>query len=483
MKEKQLIARWTGRRTAVSLFSSILMAVLGLGLLFSQLHSAAPQKPDELALGYGANVAAWDVAKIQTMGFNWMKVFNAPGSRLPVHVVMRVQASAAQFSNLPAFSASVFQLAQSQVGFIDAYEIGNEPNLDAAYGWAAPPNAADYATLLCTAYTQIKAADPQAKVISAGLAPTGRVIGAWNGHPGHNGLYQDEREFLKEFLAAGGGNCLDALGYHPYGFSANFDAAPDVSSPDPDQNCTNGFCFRGAEKIYEIMQQQGYGHKKLWATEFGWLVTPPDACRADGSWDGRLWQLVSEQEQADNLVGAYQYAAANWPWMEAMMVFNLNFNQPGLYQECEQMRYYAIQGRPAEAALRDMPKATIPTYAAAQVWPGSLTAVITPTQQPYTTTWPISLRNIGTQAFTYTAQTDETAVIQPVLSSANGLIAPGEQITVLATIHSLERPLGVYTGTIILSATGETIGLPVVLPVTLVVADEIRYTYLPAVSR
>ncbi|MGB5061438.1 MAG: hypothetical protein WBO48_22250, partial [Candidatus Promineifilaceae bacterium] len=80
-------------------------------------------------------------------------------------------------------------------------------------------------------------------------------------------------------------------------------------------------------------------------------------------------------------------------------------------------------------------------------------------------------------------QTDETAVIQPVLSSANGLIAPGEQITVLATITSVERPSGVYTGTITLSATGETIGLPVMLPVRLVVADEIRYTYLPAVSR
>jgi hypothetical protein len=47
----------------------------------------------------------------------------------------------------------------------------------------------------------------------------------------------------------------------------------------------------------------------------------------------------------------------------------------------------------------------------------------------------------------------------------------------------VERPSGVYTGTITLSATGETIGLPVMLPVRLVVADEIRYTYLPAVSR
>ena len=201
----------TGRRTAVSLFSSVLMAVLGLGLLFSQLHSAAPQKTEDLALGYGANVAAWDVAKIQTMGFNWMKVFNAPGSRLPVNVVMRVQPSARQFHSLAALSESLRQLAQWRAGLRDAYEIGTDANVHAAAGWAAPPNAADYAALLCTAYSQIKAADPQAKVISAGLAPTGRGIGTWNGHPGHNGLYQDEREFLKECLAAGGGNCRDAL--------------------------------------------------------------------------------------------------------------------------------------------------------------------------------------------------------------------------------------------------------------------------------
>ena len=112
-------------------------------------------------------------------------------------------------------------------------------------------------TVLCTAYNEIKAVDSEAIVVSAGLAPTGRVTGNWGGHAGHNGLYQDEREFLKEFFDAGGGNCTDAIGYHPYGFSADYDVAPDVPDANPARNCTNGFCFRGTEKIYEIMVQRG----------------------------------------------------------------------------------------------------------------------------------------------------------------------------------------------------------------------------------
>ena len=85
---------------------------------------------------------------------------------------------------------------------------------------------------------------------------------------------------------AGGGACLDAVGYHPYGFLADYDVAPDVVNPGVDpltdpRACPNGFCFRGAEKIYEIMQQQGLGDKKVWATEFGWITRPPDECLSD----------------------------------------------------------------------------------------------------------------------------------------------------------------------------------------------------------
>lgn len=35
---------------------------------------------------------------------------------------------------------------------------------------------------------------------------------------------------------------------------------------------------------------------------------------------------VSDQAQADYLVGAFQYARANWPWLGAMFVANLDYN-------------------------------------------------------------------------------------------------------------------------------------------------------------
>lgn len=454
-------------------------------LLLSGLYSgkigATPNEADA-GFGYGFNVAAWDVSLLQSMGFNWMKVFNSPGSRLPVNVLLRVSANAGDLGNISGFGDSLHQLAQSQKGFVDAYEIGNEPNLDASYGWTAAPNAAEYATLLCEAYAKIKAADPGASVISAGLAPTGRVQGNWNGHAGHNGFYQDERAFFVEFLAAGGGDCLDGVGFHPYGFSADYDAVPDAASGDPAQNCTNGFCFRGSEKIYELMQSNGFGHKKVWATEFGWIVNPPASCLSDPGWQGRAWQIVSETKQATNLAGAFQYAAANWPWMEAMFVFNLNFNTSGGYPTCEQMRYYGVHGRPAESALRDMPKVTDPPYGELAVYPGSIAAMITPDQQPYSETRPIFVANIGTLAITYTL-TVEPGTLSPGLTNSSGTLDPQDQIVAQLTMNSIGRATGIYTATVAAGAAAGTVGAPTKIPVTLFIVSELYQAYLPTVSR
>ncbi|MEJ2747328.1 MAG: hypothetical protein P8183_05380, partial [Anaerolineae bacterium] len=432
--------------------------------------------------GYGFNVAAWDVDRLQNIGFNWIKVFNGPGYRLPVNVLLRVETNASYMSNVTGFGDSIAALAQAQKGFVDAYEIGNEPNLDASYGWGAAPVAADYTALLCEAYTRIRAIDPNARVVSAGLAPTGRVIGDWNGHAGHNGLYQDEREFFKEFIAAGGMNCLDGVGYHPYGFSADYDAVPDVDLGDSTTYCTNGFCFRGVEKIYEIMQANGVADKTIWATEFGWIVEPPAECLADPSWYGRAWQIVSEQKQADNLVGAFQYAAAHWPWMEAMFVFYLNFNQAG-YAACEQMQYYAVQGRPAEAALTAMPKEITLPVGELSVNNSTIGAMITPAQQPFTREVAVPVENVGTAVFTYTV-TANTGSLNPVLRGSSGAIQPGETAVFTVTLSSSGQPTGTYSADLVVTAVPtDTIGVPLTVPVKLFIVDQIYPTYLPLVQR
>lgn len=461
------------------LLLSVIMAALLSTAVLRTLHLQAQPAP----FGYGFNMAEWDVAQVQAMGFTWMKVFNGPGSRLPVNVLLRVDAQASDFNNLNAFGDFVAQLAQAQLGYVDAYEIGNEPNLDATYGWNAPPIAADYAALLCEAYGRIKAIDPQAIVVSAGLAPTGRVQGNWQGHPGHNGFYQDEREFFLEFVAAGGGDCLDVVGYHPYGYSANYDAAPDLPSADPAQNCANGFCFRGAEKLYELMQANGLGGQKMWATEFGWLTAPPSHCLDDPGWQGRQWQIVSEPKQAENLVGAYAYATENWPWMGAMFIFNLNFNLAPIYPECEQMRFYSVMGRPAEQALTDMPKVTPPATGLLDVTPLSFTDIITPGQQPYTGTAVFQFRNAGPQALVYTATAQTGTPLTVTVPVTAGSLLPHVSMAVTVTLTTITRPVGIYTGTLMITSTSAGVTATQTIPVTLYVWETVDRVYLPMVVR
>ena len=475
--------------TAVIFTASFLLLFLTLRPM--QAQATPPSSPQTLIpsssnplFGYGFNVAAWDVAKLQAMGFNWIKVFSGPGSRLPLRVLLRVEANATDFADLAAFGDEMQQLAQAQKGYVDAYEIGNEPNLDAAYGWTISPNGADYAAVLCEAYGRIKSVDPNAIIVSAGLAPTGRVQGNWQGHPGHNGQFQDERAFLQEFLDAGGGNCFDALGYHPYGFSADFAAEPDVASTDPTQNCANGFCFRGVEKIYQILQANGLGHKKIWATEFGWLVEPPAECLNDAAWQGRQWQVVTEQKQAANLVGAYGYATANWPWMGAMFVFNLNFNTTGGYQPCEQMRFYGVDGRPAETALAQMPKQSPLPAGELVVNPVSYAHVITPGQLPFSHTLLLNLSNNGVLPLVYT--TSVPAASAPLTLTAGGTLtgtlAPAGQISIPVTLAAFAPSTGVYTGVVRLDSSAGGIETAQSVSITLYVWDTINRAFLPFIQ-
>lgn len=456
-----------------------LCLVLVVGLVMSSWQGGEVAAGLPPHLGYGFNVAEWDLDLLTGMGFDWIKVFNAPGDRLPVNVLVRVEANSSHLNDLGGFASSVSQLAQNSGAYIEAYEIGNEVNLDASYGWTTSPVAEDYVALLCVAYAEIKAADPDSVVVSAGLAPTGRVTGDWNGHSGHNGLYQDERAFLREFLAAGGGECADVIGYHPYGFSADYDAEPDVASGDSTQNCANGFCFRGTEKFYEVMTEEGYGNKQVWATEFGWIIRPPDECLSDPGFQGREWQLVTEAQQAENLRGAFEYADVNWGWMGTMVIFNLNFNTADWYPLCEQMRYYGVEGRPAEGALRDMVKR-----------PGSLTAEIgTHTSeialmwdvasQPASQMVAVTLVNSGWVSTDFSATIDPAGTLSAVVVGGDGTIDPAGTATFYVDVSSDGQPVGTYETTLHIDATSGTGGVPLEIPVSLRLIEGVQFSFLP----
>jgi hypothetical protein len=462
----------------VSLAAVLLIGALGVW----PVRSVAPH------LAYGFNLYA-DVAGMLNMGFDWLKGF--PGTNLAgyppqTNILFRFSAKAGDLANVSAFAQDIYDTALDNKDYIDAYEIGNEVNIDNPdYGWGAPPDANGYKTLLCAAYAQLKLADPTAIVVSAGLAPTGRVPGSWNGHPGHNGNYQDDREFLKELFSAGGGACLDAVGYHPYGFSADYDAPPDVPSADPTRNCDQGFCFRGAEKIYEIMQQNGLGDKKVWATEFGWITQPPSNCLSDPSWGGRQWQIVSDDKQAYNLAGAYQYADAHWPWMGGMFIFNFDFNQNPSLPVCEQMRYYSVKGKPAENALRNLPKSKASLTGQLRTNPNQLTMLIGVNEQPVTWTPAINLYNAGWQSLRYTATVNNSASVVPVLGGApTGTLSATQEAVLQLSVAGFSRPLGTYTGTVTVSWFAAGAGNnPRSIGLQMIVVSDVYRTYLPLIAR
>jgi hypothetical protein len=110
--------------------------------------------------------------------------------------------------DVDAYVAFVTRVAQRYQDRVEAYVIWNEPNLAQEWG-GQRPDPAGYAELLRAVYGAVKEGDPQALVVSAGLAPTNRV----------DETAMDDRVYLEGVCEAGAGEFFDVLGAHPYGFA------------------------------------------------------------------------------------------------------------------------------------------------------------------------------------------------------------------------------------------------------------------------
>jgi hypothetical protein len=186
--------------------------------------------------------------------------------------------------------ASVYQ------GRIAAYQIWNEPNLAREWGFY-PPNAWEYVELLRLCSEAIRAADPEAIIISAGLAPTGN----------YDHMAHPDDIFLQEMYNAGFQRYVDVVGVHAPGYTA-----PEIS---PDEAMRNGgqrfFTFRRIEDLRKIMVANGDAARQMAILEVGWTRDPINPSYS--------WFAVDEDTQAQYLVDAYEYAAAHWrPWVGLM---------------------------------------------------------------------------------------------------------------------------------------------------------------------
>ena len=240
----------------------------------------------------------------------------------------------------------VSALAGRYKGRIQAYEIWNEPNLDREWG-GKKPNADEYAAMLKASYSAIKAADPQALVISAGLSPTTT----------NDDHAMPETLFLQKMYGEGAASSFDVLGVHAQSFKAEPCVDPGVVAqsaeftnfdPSP-ADLKRAYAFRHVEDLHAIMVRQGDSAKQMSVMEMGATTDQ----RPTSAYN---WFALDREQQASRLVAAFQCAHQNWhPWMGAMTVIYIP--DPHWTQQDEQY-WWSITNpdgtpRPAYTSLKN----------------------------------------------------------------------------------------------------------------------------------
>ncbi len=179
---------------------------------------------------------------------------------------------------------------------VSHWEIWNEPNLRGF--WASGPDPAAYTELLKASYPAVKEADPNAVVITGGLAPAG-VRDADRYPP---------LDFLKGMYAAGAQGSFDAFGMHPYTYPFT-----------PDEPAVyNNFANLGL--YYDVMVANGDQAKQVWSTEAG---------APTGTYVSSDRRAVSEAQQALTAKRIYEIAAQR-PWMGPVFWFCFRDYGPNL---------------------------------------------------------------------------------------------------------------------------------------------------------
>jgi polysaccharide biosynthesis protein PslG len=193
------------------------------------------------------------------------------------------------------------QIAARYRGRVAAYQIWNEPNLRREWG-DQPPNAAGYVEMLRLCSEAIRAADPDAILISAGLSPTGQ----------HDDMAHRDDIYLQQMYDLGFQEYIDVVGVHAPGYT--------IPGYGPDDAERDGFgrwaTFRRVEDLRKIMIRNGDAARQMAILEVGYTTDPIH--------ETYHWFAVDEEAQARNLGDAYRFAATHWrPWIGLMSAIYL----------------------------------------------------------------------------------------------------------------------------------------------------------------
>lgn len=189
--------------------------------------------------------------------------------------------------DLAAWQEFVTTTVNRYKGTVSHWEVWNEPNLRGF--WATGPDPVAYAELLKATYPAVKQADPNATVVTGGLAP------AETSDADRYPIYS----FAVAMFAAGIHGSFDALGIHPYTY-------PYV--PDDAVSYNN---YYNLGKYYDLLIANGDSDKQVWATEAG---------APTGTYVGPDRRAVSEATQAVVAQRIYEIAAKR-PWQGPVFWF------------------------------------------------------------------------------------------------------------------------------------------------------------------
>lgn len=156
--------------------------------------------------------------------------------------------SAAEPLRLEDWLNYVRTVATRYKGRVQYYELWNEPNVRRAFS-----GTIDQLVMLNKeAYKALKAVDRNIMVVSSALAPC-----------------CDSLDYLDSYLAKGGGQYADIIGYHFYVAPR----PPEAMVPE-------------IKKVKWLMAKYGLDNMPLWNTETGWRVINSDKNVGDEQWAG-----------------------------------------------------------------------------------------------------------------------------------------------------------------------------------------------------
>jgi hypothetical protein len=184
-------------------------------------------------------------------------------------------------------------------GRIQYVQVWNEPNLAAEWVPGKPVDPTGYMAMMKTVYPAVKAAHPDAIVLSAPMAITLEGVslrGNMNDLDYWSGLY-----------AAGIKGKFDIASANAYGLDQPPDAAPGPKVLN----------FRRVELLRDIMVQNGDANRAIWLNEYGWNASPETLSEEEKNY----WRHVTEQQQADWTVQGVEYAHKNWPWAGVIAIW------------------------------------------------------------------------------------------------------------------------------------------------------------------